>query len=112
MGKGQSDHRDRRSREVSSEPWPAEHEAAGRGPAETAFEALFACSSLTHSLALALQTEGVNASIEPCAAGPRESVIHIPAGKEEAAIAILLQTLLRSRRRHGGSTPPARGLAA
>ncbi len=112
MRADRSAQQDRANRKVAGGPVEAGPESSGPGETEATFEALFACPSLTHSLALALQGEGVEVRIEPCAAGPREAVIRVPAGKKKAAITILLQALRRKRWRPGGSARPSQGLTA
>ena len=112
MRPGQEAHEDERNRTVSVETGEAAFGATAGESAETTFETLFACSPLTHHIALTLQSSGVNASIETGTAGHQEVTIKIPPGDKEAAIAIVLEALSQTGHGQSEGNPPARGLAA
>ncbi len=96
---------------------PAEFHETARGfrgfcQTKDAFEILLSCSTLTHHLLLALQAEGVNASVKTPAIGAGEVMIHVPAGDKGVAIEILLRALRDAPRPPSSTAEPGTALAA
>jgi hypothetical protein len=99
---GQRGNRSRASQPAPRQPpWGKRRRAALETPtlreAETGFEFPLACCTLTHQLTLALQGEGLNATLASGASTPSEAVVVVAATDKEAAIDILLHTLSRAQ---------------